>query len=359
MIERLEPRCVLNDGPTAMLDGIAPPLGNKLGDSPLVASPGVGTNDRMNAPAISSRGMNGYTPEFVQNSDYTSLGAGNHLVYGPSNVYQMVIVTLLPSNGDENLYAVTIFVVPPPSPDNLAVNTVHVDPSKASVSESHAPTGPTGNAGNAFAVAVQSPETLSHTAAPIGFDATNIAATVQTLMAKMPAAVVVNQALTTAVHDTAFWYNGSAIEQTISSIIYEAPLAQNSAAIGANLASGAGAPVLVNAKTALANSASSNSVANWPVQKASLVGLPLNVAAVERALEKVMGEIGQLEASVGTWLDSQHLAPVVVAITVVTLGAGTAVYLCRRGSKRAQKRANEEASSSWLFARLQSIPDAS
>jgi hypothetical protein len=99
--------------------------------------------------------------------------------------------------------------------------------------------------------------------------------------------------------------------------------------------------------------------ANWPVHKASLVGLPLNVKGVEQALEKVMSQLGHLETAFSSWLDDPHVAPVVVAITVAALGASTAVYVRRRGGKGAQKRNYQEASSSWLFARLQSNPNVS
>jgi beta-lactamase superfamily II metal-dependent hydrolase len=100
-------------------------------------------------------------------------------------------------------------------------------------------------------------------------------------------------------------------------------------------------------------------VSNWPVNKASLVSLPLNTKGVQQALEKVMGELGRLGTAFGTWLDAQHLTAAAAVVTVVTIGGGTAVYLRRRGGKHAQKREEEEASSSWLFAHLQSAPDVS
>jgi hypothetical protein len=111
-------------------------------------------------------------------------------------------------------------------------------------------------------------------------------------------------------------------------------------------------------RTGLVTLAHAMDAANWPVQKATLVGLPLNIRGVEQALEKVMGEIGQLGTAVSTWLDARHLTGAAVVITVVTIGGGTAVYLRRRGNKQSQKRDDDEASSSWLFACLQSAPDA-
>lgn len=98
-------------------------------------------------------------------------------------------------------------------------------------------------------------------------------------------------------------------------------------------------------------------VSDWPVQKASLAALPLNIKGVQRALEKVMTDLGHLGSAFSTWFTAQHMTEVAAAVTVITVGSGTALYLRRRGGKLGQKR-DEEASSSWLFARLNSAPDA-
>jgi hypothetical protein len=45
----------------------------------------------------------------------------------------------------------------------------------------------------------------------------------------------------------------------------------------------------------------------------------------------------------------------VLAVTAATAGAGAAAYLRRRSGREVRDR-DDEASSSWLFARLQTIP---
>ena len=116
--------------------------------------------------------------------------------------------------------------------------------------------------------------------------------------------------------------------------------------------------LVANHKAGLVALAQAMDASSWPVQKATLVGLPLNIHGVEQALDKVMSEIGQLGTAVSTWLDARHLTGAAVAVTVITIGGGTAVYLRRRGNKQSQKRDDDEASSSWIFACLQSAPDA-
>ncbi len=114
-----------------------------------------------------------------------------------------------------------------------------------------------------------------------------------------------------------------------------------------------------NHKAGLVTIASTADAANWPVQKASLANIPLNIDGVTKALDKVMSELGHLGTNFTDWLDARHLTAAAITVSVITIGGGTAIYLRRRGNKQGQKRDDEEASSSWLFARLHSAPDAS
>jgi hypothetical protein len=92
-----------------------------------------------------------------------------------------------------------------------------------------------------------------------------------------------------------------------------------------------------------------------PVDRASLAELPLNLLGVEQALQTVMSRISVLGAELHGWLDDTHLTPMIAAVAGVALGAGGAAYLRRRGAAQTEEH-DEEASSSWLFARLQTLP---
>ncbi|HEV3416752.1 MAG TPA: hypothetical protein VG056_08075 [Pirellulales bacterium] len=92
--------------------------------------------------------------------------------------------------------------------------------------------------------------------------------------------------------------------------------------------------------------------ANLRTAKPSLAEVPINLRQVEQALETVMSEIEVLGAGLSHWFNDVHLAEMAAALA---LGAGTAVYLRRRGVREAMQP-DDEPSSSWLFARLQPIP---
>jgi hypothetical protein len=84
-----------------------------------------------------------------------------------------------------------------------------------------------------------------------------------------------------------------------------------------------------------------------------LADMPL--PSVQRAIETVMADIKLIGTEVSEWFEGIHFTPMVLAVTAATTGAGAATYLRRRGGREARDR-DEEASSSWLFARLQTIP---
>ena len=92
-----------------------------------------------------------------------------------------------------------------------------------------------------------------------------------------------------------------------------------------------------------------------PADRASLAELPLNLLGVEQALQTVMSRISVLGAELHGWLDDTHLTPMIAAVAGAALGAGGAAYLRRRGAAQTEEH-DEEASSSWLFARLQTLP---
>jgi hypothetical protein len=88
---------------------------------------------------------------------------------------------------------------------------------------------------------------------------------------------------------------------------------------------------------------------------ASLVGIPLNMRGVEKALQEVLSEIESLESQVTGWLNHVRLAPLTIVVTAGAMGGATAYYLRRRGDRQADRR-EDEASSSWLFLRMQPCP---
>jgi len=81
----------------------------------------------------------------------------------------------------------------------------------------------------------------------------------------------------------------------------------------------------------------------------------MRLPSVQEAIDTVMADIKLIGTDVSGWLEGIHFTPMVLAVTAATAGAGAAAYLRRRTGREARDR-DEEASSSWLFARLQPIP---
>jgi hypothetical protein len=91
-----------------------------------------------------------------------------------------------------------------------------------------------------------------------------------------------------------------------------------------------------------------------PADRAALAELPLNLFGVEQALKTVMSRIAILGTELNSWLDDAHFAPMIAAVAGAALGAGGACYLRRRSTSGSDEQ-SEDASSSWLFARLQAV----
>ncbi|HEY2883425.1 MAG TPA: hypothetical protein VGJ15_13345 [Pirellulales bacterium] len=267
----------------------------------------------------------------------------------------MIVVTSLTSEGAQSFYAVTAYAVPMFDNSGFPTDNSRGDTPKGNGGGvSHSPTVPVISPS---AVPTQSPELVPHPA-PVGLESANVAAAAaQPPVAKMPIVAVVNQAVADTVHNTGFWYDSGVGQLANTTIVNDASLMQNP--FGANFSAAGTIELAAGSHKSAIVKVSPADVSNWPVNKASLVSLPLNTKGVQQALEKVMGELGRLGTAFGTWLDAQHLTAAAAVVTVVTIGGGTAVYLRRRGGKHAQKREEEEASSSWLFAHLQSAPDVS
>ncbi|HEX3999951.1 MAG TPA: hypothetical protein VHX65_15475 [Pirellulales bacterium] len=89
--------------------------------------------------------------------------------------------------------------------------------------------------------------------------------------------------------------------------------------------------------------------------KMAMAGLPVNLSAVDHAVKTIMAEIGQLDSGFSRWWDDSHFKPAVVAAGAAAFGAA-AIYYARRRGRRNLDEIEEEASRSWLFARLQPVP---
>jgi hypothetical protein len=95
-------------------------------------------------------------------------------------------------------------------------------------------------------------------------------------------------------------------------------------------------------------------VVEVPETRGTLASLSLNLHDVQRALETVLGEIELFGDDVNQWLDDVRLTPTELAIAAAVASAGAAYYLRRQESRPVDPRL-EEASSNWLFARLQTV----
>jgi len=357
----------LNGGPIAPTYGIAAPPDSKIdsGDSANIGAPhgfADGPSHSSNGPTNQFGGhpLGGtQAPKIINESGplnyeaYQSFEVGTYLIVG-SNYTEMVIVMSL--SNDADLRAVTTYAVPPPSNDGSVSEPAHGDPKGGAEGASHTVTGPIVSSN---VVPVQATESASHAIPQVGADfSINVAMTSQSSAAKMPIVAATNQAATTTVPSGGFSYNSGIVQQVVPAIVDEVPVVGNLFAAGLNATTNIH-QLVANHKAGLVTLAHAADASDWPVQKASLVGMPLNIKGVELALEKVMGELGHLGTAFSSWLDARHLTGAAAVFTVVTVGGGTAIYLRRRSSKQGQKRDDEEASSSWLFARLQSAPDAS
>jgi hypothetical protein len=97
-------------------------------------------------------------------------------------------------------------------------------------------------------------------------------------------------------------------------------------------------------------------IVQLPDGRAALADMPLDMRRMEQALETVVSEVKLIGPEVARWLDGIHATPLTVAIAAAAVASGSVYYLRRRSTRRAD-RPEDEASSSWLFARLQPTPE--
>lgn len=83
-----------------------------------------------------------------------------------------------------------------------------------------------------------------------------------------------------------------------------------------------------------------------------IAGMPVSLAAVNHAIDTVMSQISSLGTGFSRWFDDLHVSPTTLEFGVGALAVATTVY-ARRRFKRKLEEIEDEASSSWLFARMQ------
>ncbi len=141
---------------------------------------------------------------------------------------------------------------------------------------------------------------------------------------------------------------------TASMVKVDQQPASNHALTGPHIASNATARV--NNAQPFGRSLSAGEAAQLLAGKTALAELPLDLRRMEQALETVVSEVKLIGPEVARWLEGVHATPVTVAIAAAAVAGGSLYYWRRRGTRRVG-RPEDEASSSWLFARLQPTPE--
>jgi hypothetical protein len=379
LFERLETRCVLSGAPllmppSSLLGGYRP---DSFGKPDSYGADNYGAEAKYGPATPDGKGLspyegnsqspmglsvgkpdNGYSPS-VSDATVQSLGAGTHRIALTTDTFELILVSQA-INGRYVFLTSTIITMPDTQTGNSgndnASDGSH-DVSKGSIS--HFGTTPISGLNSGTGVAA---DQSSHEASPVVTVEvpTTTSPVVQTQTTKLSTLAPLNPTATaTPIQSNGDAYANRVVQQLAGAAIsFDVPVAGNLLTAGMNVISNV-QKLTANQKAGLVTIASTADAANWPVQKASLASMPLNLPGVEKALEKVMGELGHLGTTFTDWLDARHLTAAAITVSVITIGGGAAIYLRRRGNKQGLKRDDEEASSSWLFARLHSAPDAS
>jgi hypothetical protein len=366
-LERLEQRCVLSAAPTsnsfaallmaqdsgygksAVPDSHASTKGKSAADNltNLQSNPASQVNDHFqghDAVLLGTNYVASTNPGSLSPSEYAKI-AGSYSSSRPANSSLMMFVKEYYSDGFTNYYEVITYAVSygdSPSQGNSHDN---------SGGKQDLPRNPS-------SVPIQPTESTQHSES-----LTAAARLVTTAIAAQPTVGTITSVSTLyhdvvdAVHNTSFGSVDAAVKQAVETLFgNKAQVEAFFDRIAAEL-SEAGKFAASHSHDTPGLFKVADGASEWPVQKASLAALPLNIEGVQRALEKVMTDLGHLGSAFSTWFTTQHMTEVAAAVSVITVSGGMALYLRRRGGKLGQKR-DEEASSSWLFARLNSAPDA-
>jgi hypothetical protein len=353
-IERLELRCVLNSGSTLAPYPFALQDAKMAEKHPAVLASSQGNSTRFDHFSdVAGSGLksadgrsNGSIPPIanvlprINLSVYESLGKGSYLV--PGSNYTLVIVV------SPDIHAISVYAISsneargPDSVVDRGDRAVNLRPSSEFV-QSVSP----------LVAEVKSSELASHAVRPEEA-APNIATTViaNALLHAGGHRIGLQPDSTafTTVQSVAFAYDSALVQQVLDTIVlYHVPVVGDLFAVAVK--------VTTNFQQFAANVrldlATPSYIVDWPVQKASFAAMQPDFEGLERSLGKVINELSRITTSMTTFLDVKHLTGAAVAATVI-VGGGTAVYLRRSRSKGSRKHDSEEASSTWLFARLQS-----
>ena len=338
-LERLEQRCVLSAAPISPADAFllahdtsyaksAPPdshasvKGKSAVDNPtnLQSNPASQVNDQFqghDAVLLGTNYVASTNPGALSPNEYAAI-AGSYTSSRPANSSLMLFVKEIYSDGFTNYYQVLTYAVSyggSPSQGNSHDN---------SGGKQDLPRNPS-------SVPIQPTESNQHSES-----LTAAARLVTTAIAAQPTVGTITSVSTLyhdvvdAVHNTSFGSVDAAVKQAVETIfgdtakveaLFDRIAAEFSEAGKFAASHSHDAPGLLKVDGA----------SEWPVQKASLAALPLNFEGVKRALEKVMTDLGHLGSAFSTWFTTQHMTEVAAAVSVITVGGGTALSSASAG----------------------------
>jgi hypothetical protein len=264
-----------------------------------------------------------------------------------------------------------IVIFTPPSDNGIVISSPAVMPQESSVVSPHAEVAPISTTKPSVSPSFDAPP---HPAAMVGPSQASLVVTPR--ISADVNTLVESHATQSMASSAAAGSMRLALSTTMVSFVHSIPLLEGAASAWTQtltadhwLQTGSGSVGEV-AQSAIASAANSahqaiqlaggaasylqtHAMANLPVDKASLAGMPLDIANIDQALRTVMSEMKSLGVEVTHWLDNMHLTPIVTTAVVAAFGGG-AIYYWRRCNTEETNQPGEEASSSWLFARLQS-----
>jgi hypothetical protein len=207
--------------------------------------------------------------------------------------------------------------------------------------------------GLAATTPISTPSVASATQSQSSLDLGTAAQAARSVVADSSAAGQFNSAVLTVVRNSEP-LSGVAVGQSVSTLNVDVQSSGNTMPIGPRSVSNSwgrstGALPLVRALP-------QGGIVQLPDGKAALADMPLDMRRMEQALETVVSEVKLIGPEVARWLDGIHVTPLTVAIAAAAVASGSVYYLRRRSTRRAD-RPEDEASSSWLFARLQPTPE--
>jgi hypothetical protein len=408
-LERLEPRCVLNgsapwiapSAPTPVkhadvvasgfVSGPSSDLVSRLGELNQYANQG-----KVGSPFLDGRNVRSLTPNVDDYgsksgsvSAYNSSVVDGTMTWSPTRspivevvtaTPQYVVTSFLdtqtgkgisflehvgeksspiggPTKGPSSNYNATASHSEPPN-DNYTTRTPTDNSSQNASHSENDPAGPTpgdgsANYGSPATTAVSTPSVASAAQSQSSLDTATAGQAARSVALDSSAAGQFSSAALALVRN-ADSLSGVAAGQSVLTFNVDVPSAGDQPPIGSRATTGPS--TRSTAVLPLARVLPQGGIVQLPDGKAALADMPLDIRRMEQALETVVSEVKLIGPEVARWLDGIHVTPLTVAIAAAAVASGSVYYL-RRRSKRRADRPEEEASSSWLFARLQPTPE--